>query len=142
MPEMKIRRLKLSLVAVAATAIMAFTPVHAEAFSLKRLLNPFKVGVSSVLHPFHVGYLFGKVTGTNPVRFVPTDSLIPSERRWIKDPVTNDWTKYSWELEDTVQPAPLYPNPNDLVRPPSVLPPPPTVVTPPCQRGGPGITPC
>lgn len=142
MSEIKIRTFKGALATLTAVAFLAFTPAKAEAFSLKRLLNPFKVSVSSVLHPFHIGYLFGKVTGTNPVAFVPGDALLYSERRWVRDPKTNDWTKYSWELEDTVQPAPLFPNPNDLVRPPSVIPPAPVVVAPPCQRGGAGITPC
>lgn len=137
---MKVRSIKATLVTLSAVAFLAFAPAHAHAFSLKRLLNPFKVSVSSVLHPFHIGYLFSKITGTNPVALVPGDALLHSERRWVRDPKTNDWAKYSWELEDTVAPAPLHPS--DLVRPPSSIPPGPIVVAPPCQRGGAGITPC
>ena len=142
MSQMKIRRLKLSMVAVAAAAFMALTPVHAEAFSLKRLLNPFNVGMASVLNPFHLVYKFNKVTGANPARFIPGDALIPTERRWVKDPSTNNWTKYSWENDDQIPVLPSLPDPGDFVRPPSPIPPAPVIVAPPCQRGGPGITPC
>ena len=142
MQALKIRNMKITLAAVIAAGFLAFAPVQAHAFSLKRLLNPFNVGMASVLNPFHLVYKFNQITGANPARFIPGDALIPTERRWVRDPKTNDWTKYSWELEDAVPPAPLYPYPTDSVRPPVVNPPAPVVVTPPCQRGGPGITPC
>lgn len=138
----KIRNMKITLAAVIAAGFLAFAPVQAHAFSLKRLLNPFNVGMASVLNPFHLVYKFNQVTGSNPARFIPGDALIPTERRWVKDPSTNNWTKYSWENEDQIPVLPSLPNPGDFVRPPSPIPPAPVIVTPPCQRGGAGITPC
>lgn len=145
MSALNTRRIKATLVGLTACAFLVFAPAPAQAFSLKWLLNPFNAGVSSILNPFHPVYKFNQLTGANPIRFIPGDALIPSERRWIRDPKTDDWKKYSWELEDTVPPiqaVPVITNPVDIVRPPITTPPAPVIVTPSCQRGGSGITPC
>lgn len=142
MEQIKVRKVKGTLVILTVAAFMLLQPAKAEAFSLKRLLNPFKVGVSSVLHPFHLFYKVNKIVGSNPVKFIPGDSLVPSERRWVKDPSTNNWDKYSWELDDNVPPVQQIPDLPDITPRPPISPPAPIVVTPPCQRGGPGITPC
>lgn len=140
------KKFKQILVISIATTFLALGSPNAEAFSFKRILNPFKVGVSSVLHPFHIVYKINRATGGNPVSFIPGDSLVHSERRWVIDPKTNDWRKYSWELDDQTPPplfTPTVPEIPEPVRPPITPVPPPVVdVTPPCKRGGPGITPC
>lgn len=137
------KKLKKILAISIASTFLLFGGGKAEAFSLKRLLNPFNVGVSSILHPFHIVYKVNRMTGGYPVSFIPGDALRHNERRWIIDPKTNDWTKWSWELESNT-PPPLYdPISPDTIRPPITNnPPPPVVVSPPCQRGGQGITPC
>ena len=140
---MKMKKLKQILAISTASTFLLLGSPKAEAFSFKRLLNPFNVGVSSVLHPFHIVYKVNRITGGNPVSFIPGDSLRQGERKWVIDPKTNDWRKYSWENEDQNPPPLIDPvNPGDIIRPPISNPPPPVVVSPPCQRGGQGITPC